>query len=84
MTEKHSFDYMTVSERKTVAQTLINHTENHLHNINDVLIVKYSYVFVSVNRKSLAIKVFDSEQEALDFVLDFYKWSDSGKQQELF
>ena len=73
---EHSFDYMTDSEKKICAKTFLNNTEAHIHSINDVIILIYSDFFISVNKKSLIFNCHETEVDALNHVLDFYKGTD--------
>lgn len=62
---------------KQVAKSLIKDVDNHLHVINDFIIHHYNGNYKVINRQSLQVIEHDTEQEALNHCLDFYKSSSS-------
>lgn len=73
---------------KRVAQSLVNDIDNHLHVINDFVVHHYNGNFKVINKVSLQIIEHNTEQEALNHCLDFYKSSSSRqiaiKQESIF
>ena len=69
---KHSLDFLDTKGKRAFARTFINYKANHLHEINDIIICSYLDVFITVNKTTLVFNYWDSEQEALNNVLDFY------------
>ena len=81
--ENDSLKYLDKRGKKAFAHTMINHRENHLHHINDIIICKYLSFFISVNKTTLVFNKHDTEELALNHVLDFYKCT-KGEQIDLF
>lgn len=67
------FDYMHNSDKKKFGKHFVENEKRHLHVINDIVICKFLDFFVSVNKHSYSFRQHESEQDALDYVLDFYK-----------
>ena len=69
---------------KRMATEIINNARP-IHEIGLINIYLDSKGFwKSVNRESLSIKYFDSEQDAIDYYLDKYQGTKEFKQQNLF
>lgn len=81
--KKETLKYTDKKGLKIFAKTFIKHKESHVHAIKNCIISKQIDFFAVVNKETLIIKAFDTEAEAIDFVLDFYKFLD-GKQSDLF
>ena len=55
-----------------------------IHKVNDLHIFKFKDYLETVNEKTMTIKCFDTEQEALDYCLDYYESTKKIEQQSLF
>lgn len=79
---KETLKYTTKNGLKVFAKTFIKHKDSHVHEIKNFIISKQIDFYAVVNKDTLIIKAFDSESEAVNYVLDFYKWL-NGKQTSL-
>ena len=81
--KKETLNYATEHDLKVFAKTFIKFKDSHVHEIKNCVISKQIDFYAVVNKDTLVIKAFDLESDAVDFVLDFYKWLD-GEQTKLF
>jgi hypothetical protein len=65
---------------KHAAITLSKDADNILHRINDFVIHEYNNSIKLINTRTYKITFYETEQEAIDFLLDFYKGTNQGEQ----
>lgn len=71
-------------QKRQINHLLENCKQYIVHEINKLIIFKWSDHCQVINTESLILKYFDTEQEAMDFCLDVYKDSGISDQLNLF
>lgn len=85
-TEMNSF-FLNMPDKvlKEQAQTILDKSNKELrHSIGIVNIYQMPTLVLSINKESLKMKWFDTEQEAVDYYLDLFGITKEYKQTDLF
>lgn len=85
-TEKqHIYDLLPKKVREDQAKILIEKLSKYCtHTINKFKVFNFKDYSEVVNTETLFIKVFETEMQAIDYCLDFYKDSKIAEQSSLF
>lgn len=75
--------YASAKHLKVFAKTMIKYKERHRHDIKGCIVSEQQDFYAVVNKDTLKINTFPSEEAALNHVLDYYK-SLGGEQEGLF
>jgi hypothetical protein len=68
-----TWNYFSNNQRKEHAKHLIENAQDLIiHEINKLIVLKMNGHFEVINKESLVIKFYDTEQECIDFCLDVY------------
>lgn len=80
-----TWNYFSNNERKEQAKHMLeNATKYIIHDINKLVIFKMNGHFEVINKESLVVKFYDTEQECINFCLDVYTNSFFNTQNNLF
>jgi hypothetical protein len=82
---KSVWDYIPKKAQKEQAKHMLENVKHLIiHEINKLVIFKMNGHYEVINKESLIVKFYDTEQECIDFCLDVYPESFFNIQQNIF
>lgn len=82
---RSTWDYIPKKHQNEQAKHMLENAKKYIiHEINKLVIFKMNGHFEVINKESLIVKFYDTEQECINFCLDVYPNSFFNVQQNMF